>query len=104
MDIAEVAPFCSDNTYVKNQVVVNGFLSKRLGKSWRCTFAVNDIFHSAFDRTVTLFEQTQLRERYYHEASSGVRLSIAYNFQHKERNNTANDKAGNSEEKKRVGK
>ncbi|WP_276484096.1 outer membrane beta-barrel protein [Paraflavitalea pollutisoli] len=104
VDVFEVAPFYSDNTYVKNQVIVNGFLSKRLGQSWRFTFAVNDVFHTAFDRTSTLFEQTELRERYYHETSRGVRFSIAYNFQHKVKNSNINEKASNSEEKRRVGK
>ncbi|MDF2192590.1 outer membrane beta-barrel protein [Paraflavitalea sp. CAU 1676] len=103
-DISENAPFYSDNTYVKNQFVVNGFVSKRLGQTWRFTGSVNDIFHTAFDRYRTVYEQTQISERNYYEMNSGVRLTIAYNFQHKERNSGINKSAGNNEEKRRIGK
>lgn len=103
-DVSETAPFYSDNDYIRNSVIMNAFVSKKIGDAWRFSFSVNDIFHSGQDRYRTIYENTLITSKTYREMISGVRLTAVYNFQHKQKNNSINKNSSNSEEKKRIGR
>lgn len=103
-DISETPPFNSDNDKVKNTVIMNAFVSKKVGDSWRFSFYVNDIFHSGYERYRSVYENTLITSKSYREMISGVRLTAAYNFQHKKKNNSINTNSAGSDEKRRIGK
>jgi hypothetical protein len=103
-DVSETAPFNSDNDHVKNMVVMNAFVSKKIGDTWRFSFSVNDIFHSGYERYRSVYQNTLITSKTYREMISGVRLTAAYNFQHKKKNNSINSNSAGSDEKKRIGK
>jgi hypothetical protein len=103
-DVSETAPFNGENDHYKNTVIMNAFVSKKISDTWRFSFSVNDIFHSGYDRYQSVYQNTLVTSKTYREMISGVRLSAAYNFQHKKKNNSINSNSAGSEEKRRIGK
>lgn len=103
-DVSETPPFYSDNDYIRNTVIANAFVSKKIKDAWRFSFSVNDIFHSGYDRYRTVYKNTLITSSTYREMISGVRFTVAYNFQHKQKNNSINNNSSNSDEKKRIGR
>lgn len=103
-DMAETAPFKSDNDHIRNTFVMNAFVSKKLGDTWRFSFYVNDIFHSGYDRYRTIYGNTLITSKTYREMISGVRFNAVYNFLHKKKNNSIDKSSSNSEEKRRMGR
>lgn len=103
-DVSETAPFKSENDQIKNTVIMNAFISKKIGDTWRFSFSVNDIFHSGYERYRSVYQTTLITSKTYREMIEGVRLTAAYNFQHKTKNTSINSSSAGSDEKRRIGK